>query len=88
MYAIRSYYGAEVATIVLHTGEPARESGIFAGQFTGIDRQHLALNDYLVTSTTFDATWRVIFRDILRNIRVAEEAATESGVEGVALGIS
>ncbi len=79
--------GAEVATIVLHTGEPAREAGIFAGQFTGIDRQHLALNNYLVTATTFDATWRVIFRDILRNIRVAEAAAVESGVEGVALGI-
>ncbi len=79
--------GAEVATIVLHTGEPARESGIFSGQLTGIDRQHLALNNYLVTSTTFDATWRVIFRDILRNIRVAEEAAIESGVDGVALGI-
>lgn len=79
--------GAEVATIVLQTGEPAREAGIFAGQFTGIDRQHLALNNYLVTATTFDPTWRVIFRDILRNIRVAEESAIESGIDGIALGI-
>lgn len=79
--------GAEVATIVLQTGEPARESGIFAGQFTGFDRQHLALNNYLVTATTFDPTWRVIFRDILRNIRVAEASAKESGIDGVALGI-
>jgi hypothetical protein len=79
--------GAEVATIVLQTGEPARESGIFAGQFTGFDRQHLALNNYLVTATTFDSTWRIIFRDILRNIRVAEASAIESGINGVALGI-
>lgn len=79
--------GAEVATIVLHTGETARESGIFAGQLTGIDRQHLALNNYLVTANTFDVTWRVIFRDILRNIRVAEESAIASGIDGVALGI-
>lgn len=79
--------GAEVATIILQTGEPARESGIFAGQFTGFDRQHLALNNYLVTATTFDSTWRVIFRDILRNIRVAEASARESGIDGVALGI-
>lgn len=79
--------GAEVATIVLQTGEPAREAGIFAGQFTGFDRQHLALNNYLVTSSTFDPTWRVIFRDILRNIRVAEASAIESGIDGVTLGI-
>lgn len=79
--------GAEVATIILQTGEPARESGIFAGQFTGFERQHLALNNYLVTATTFDLTWRVIFRDILRNIRVAEASAIESGIDGVALGI-
>ena len=79
--------GAEVATIVLQTGEPAREAGIFAGQFTGFDRQHLALNNYLVTATTFDPTWRVIFRDILRNIRVAEASAIESGTDGIALGI-
>ena len=78
---------AEVATIVLQTGEPAREAGIFAGQFRGFDRQHLALNNYLVTATTFDPTWRVTFRDILRNIRVAEASAIESGIEGVALGI-
>jgi hypothetical protein len=79
--------GAEVATIVLQTGEPAREAGIFAGQFTGIERQHLALNDYLVTAATFDPTWRVIFRDILRNIRVAEASAIESGIDGIALGV-
>jgi hypothetical protein len=79
--------GAEVATIVLQTGEPAREAGIFAGQFTGFDRQHLALNNYLVTSASFDNTWRVIFRDILRNIRVAEASAIESGIGGVTLGI-
>lgn len=78
---------AEVATIVLQTGEPARESGIFAGQLTGIDRQHLALNNYLVTATTFDVTWRVIFRDVLRNIRVAKASAIESGIDGIALGI-
>lgn len=79
--------GAEVATIILQTGEPAREAGIFTGQFTGFDRQHSALNNYLITSTTFDPTWRVIYRDILRNIIVAEEAAKSSGVEGVTLGI-
>jgi len=79
--------GAEVATIIFQTGEPARESGIMAGQFTGIDRQHFALNNYLVTANTFDPTWRVIFRDVLRNIRVAEAAAIESGIDGVGLGI-
>ena len=78
---------AEVATIVLQTGEAARESGIFAGQFTGIDRQHLALNNYLVTVTTFDPTWRIIFRDVLRNVRVAKEAAIANGNDGIALGI-
>jgi len=79
--------GAEVATIVLQTGEPARESGIMAGQFTGIDRQHLALNNYLVTATTFDPTWRTVFRDVLRNVRVAKEAAIENGIDGIAVGI-
>jgi hypothetical protein len=79
--------GAEVANIVLQTGAPARQSGIMAGQFTGFDRQHLAYNNYLVTSASFDTTWRIIFRDILRNILVAEESLKSSGIDGVTLGI-
>ncbi len=49
--------GAEVGNIVLQSGESARRAGIFAGQFTGIDRQHLGFSQYSVITSDFDPLW-------------------------------
>ncbi|MFT7362796.1 MAG: hypothetical protein ACI9UV_000990, partial [Algoriphagus sp.] len=43
----------EVGNIILHTGEPTRKAGIFAGQYTGIERQHLGYSDYNLVSSDF-----------------------------------
>lgn len=46
--------GAEVGNIILQAGETARRAGIFAGQYTGIDRQHLGYSQYNLTTSDFD----------------------------------
>lgn len=80
--------GAEVGNIILQTGETARRAGIFAGYYTGIDRQHLGFSQYTVTTSDFDDLWDDAFVNALRNARVAEQAATDEGISGVSIGIT
>jgi hypothetical protein len=80
--------GAEVGTILFQTGENARRAGIFAGQYTGIDRQHLGFDQYSVTTSDFDALWNDGFVDALRNAIVTEEAAINDNAGAVTLGIT
>ncbi|WP_199287163.1 SusD/RagB family nutrient-binding outer membrane lipoprotein [Robertkochia marina] len=81
--------GAEVGTAILHSGETARRAGIFAGQFTGIDRQHEGFSNYTVVASDFDPLWYNAYVNTLRNALEAETAIREDG-EGapIALGIS
>jgi hypothetical protein len=78
---------AEVANIVLQTGEASRRAGIFAGQFTGIGRQHQSYSDYILAATDFDSQWRSAFSSVLRNAIVAEDLAQAQGVDGVTIGV-
>lgn len=78
---------AEVANIVLQTGEASRRAGIFAGHFTGIGRQHKSYSDYILAATDFDSQWRSAFSSVIRNAKVAEELALAEGVDGVTIGI-
>ncbi len=78
---------AEVANIVLQSGEASRRAGIFAGQFTGIGRQHLSYSEYALVAADFDSQWRTAFSSVVRNANVAEELAQEQGVEGVTIGV-
>lgn len=80
--------GAEVGNILLQTGESARRAGIFSGQYTGIDRQHLGFNQYSVTTSDFDALWNDGFVDALRNAIVTEQAANKENIGPVTVGIS
>lgn len=80
--------GAEVGNIVLQTGETARRAGIFAGYYTGIDRQHQGYSQYTVTTSDFNNIWDDAFVNALRNARVAMQTAEEAGVSGVAIGIT
>lgn len=80
--------GAEVGNIILQTGETARRAGIFAGYYTGIDRQHLGFSQYSVTTSDFDDLWDDAYVNTLRNAIVTRESATESGVNGVITGIT
>lgn len=80
--------GAEVGNILLQSGENARRAGIFAGQYTGIDRQHLGFNQYSVTTSDFDGLWNDGFVDALRNAVVTEQAATAEDIGPITIGIS
>ncbi len=79
---------AEVANIILQTGEAARRAGIFAGQFTGLGRQHLSYSDYTLVAADFDSQWRTTYNGIIRNLIVTEELAESKGVQGITIGIA
>ena len=80
--------GAEVGNIIVQTGESARRSAIFAGQYTGIDRQHLGFTQYNVTTSDFDALWYDIYVNAFRNAVVAEESILENNIGPVSQGIT
>lgn len=80
--------GAEVGNIIVQTGESARRSAIFAGQYTGIDRQHLGFTLYNVTTSDFDALWYDIYVNSFRNAVIAEQAVLDDNVGPVSLGIT
>ncbi|EAR13224.1 hypothetical protein PI23P_01982 [Polaribacter irgensii 23-P] len=79
--------GAEVGSILFQTGENARRAAIFAGQYKGIDRQHLGFDQYSVTTSDFNALWNDGFNDALRNAISAEQAAVSEDVGAVTFGI-
>jgi hypothetical protein len=80
--------GAEVGNIILQTGETARRAGIFAGYYTGIDRQHLGFSQYTVTTSDFDDLWDDAYVNTLRNAIVARQTAEEAGATGIVTGIT
>ena len=80
--------GAEVGNIIVQTGESARRSALFAGQYTGIDRQHLGFTQYNVTTSDFDALWYDIYVNAFRNAVVAEDAIIADNIGPVSLGIT
>jgi hypothetical protein len=79
--------GLEVGNAVLQTGEMVRKTGIFSGQYTGIDRSHLQYSTYSVSSTSFNSQWNEVYVDVISNSRTAEAVAIDQGVEGVSIGI-
>jgi starch-binding outer membrane protein, SusD/RagB family len=79
---------SEVASIILMTGEPTRKAGIFAGQYTGIDRQHLGYSIYNLIAGDFNSHWNTVYSSIVRNALVTEELAAEQGVAGITKGIT
>ncbi|MDD7886294.1 SusD/RagB family nutrient-binding outer membrane lipoprotein [Flavivirga sp. 57AJ16] len=80
--------GAEVGNMLFQTGENARRASIFAGQYTGIDRQHLGFSQYSVTTSDFDGLWNDGFNDALRNAIVAEQTAQDDNAGAITIGIT
>jgi hypothetical protein len=80
--------GAEVANIVLQSGEPTRKAGIFCGYYTGLDRNHLSYSRYEVSTNTFNSEWNSVYADVVVNALATQDAAKEKGVEGITLGIT
>ncbi|UOB18537.1 SusD/RagB family nutrient-binding outer membrane lipoprotein [Abyssalbus ytuae] len=80
--------GAEVGNTLFQSGESSRRAAIFAGQYTGIDRQHLGFTTYSVISSDFDGVWSDSYVNALRNTIVAEEVANDENLEGISKGIT
>lgn len=80
--------GAEVGNMLFQTGESARRAGIFSGQYTGIDRQHLGFSQYNITTSDFDGLWYDAYVNAYRNALVTEESIIENNVGDVSLGIT
>jgi hypothetical protein len=80
--------GAGVGNMLFQTGESARRAGIFAGQYTGIDRQHLGFSQYNVTTSDFDGLWYDAYVNAFRNVLVTQESVIENNVGEVSLGIT
>lgn len=80
---------SEVAQILLQSGETTRRAGIFAGAYTGIERQQLGYNNYELITSDFDDLWSEAFVNCYRNAALTEELAIEQGVtEGIGIGIA
>lgn len=77
-----------VGSIILHTGEPTRKAGIFAGQYTGIERQHFGYSDYNLVSSDFNSHWNTVYSSIVRNALVTQDLATQQGIGGITVGIT
>ncbi len=78
---------ANLAVVKLSSSQAARVCGIWTDQFTGSDRQYIALNDYLTTAGDFDDDWDDIYADGLAQAKLAEQSGEENGdqiLQGVA----
>lgn len=80
--------GAQVGNTLFQSGESARRAAIFAGQYTGIDRQHEGFSNYSVTTSDFDATWNDAYVNALRNALVAQEIADNDNLGEVSKGMT
>jgi hypothetical protein len=67
----------EVAYIGFVEGELARIAGMWAGQFTGTDRQYVALGNYTSTAPDYDNAWGNLYSGVLKPFRIAEKKATD-----------
>ena len=68
---------AQVAEILFLEGETARLAGIWAGQFTGSDRQYVSYQNYNVTAQDFDNMWFNVYPNVVKQARIIESKATE-----------
>lgn len=92
-----AYTDAPISLVLNHSllnlasiaeAEPARISGIFTDQFTGVDRQYGTLNGYSTLSTTYEAFWEDIYQRGISQIQITKAKAIEGGntvAEGQAL---
>jgi hypothetical protein len=71
--------GAQVAYIGVQEGEIARLAGLWAGYFTGIDRQYVNYEEYNVTAADFDGAWGNVYSGVIQQVRIVQDKAEEAG---------
>ena len=69
---------SEVAYVGFVEGELTRIAGMWSGQFTGVDRQYVTLDNYVSTAPDYDNGWGNLYTGALKSLKIAERKATES----------
>ncbi|MBC5994783.1 SusD/RagB family nutrient-binding outer membrane lipoprotein [Pontibacter cellulosilyticus] len=79
--------GVMLGNALLHEGEMARLAGMWTDQFSGVDRQYINLDQYLVTAGDFDSPWSTIYYASITQARLAQEKA-ENELNPKVLGVA
>ncbi len=69
--------GMVLGDILVHEGELARTACIWSGQFTGGDRQYIALNTYTTTSGDYDNIWGTLYSETVKQARRIQDKADD-----------
>lgn len=80
--------GAQLANVMLNEGEAARLACIFAGQFTGYDRQYVSYGQYNMTSGDFNSPWENLYANGVGQCKLVRAKAitgNDKVLEGVAM---
>lgn len=67
--------GAQLANVMLNEGEPARLAGIFAGHFTGYDRQYVSYGLYNMNAGDFNTSWATLYVEGVAQCRIIRTKA-------------
>lgn len=70
---------AELAHGFFMSGEAARTASIWAGVFTGSDRQYSALQTYITSATDYDGMWQLSYQTTMAQLRLVENKAQAVG---------
>lgn len=79
--------GVMLGDALLHEGEMARLAGLWSNHFSGVDRQYINLDQYIVTAGDFDSPWSTIYYATITQARLAQVKAENElnpKVKGVA----
>jgi hypothetical protein len=66
---------AELGLGFVMSGEAARTANMWAGVFTGADRQYSSLNNYLTTSPDYDNMWFNTYYQTVTQARIVQQKA-------------
>lgn len=67
--------GAQLANVMINEGEAARLAGIFAGHFTGYDRQYVSFGLYNMTAGDFNTPWGTLYSEGIAQCRLTKDLA-------------
>jgi hypothetical protein len=70
--------GGQIGQILVQEGDFARLSGIFAGQFTGSDRQYSRIDRASLNSDDFSNTWSAVYQETVAQLDLARQGFEEA----------
>lgn len=78
--------GIEMSLIAVYESDIVQIACIWSDYFTGEDRQHINIGNYVITAEYMDDAWRTIYNNILANHRILEaKAISAKNYSGLAI---